>query len=185
MMELCFLYVMIILFLLYFPFFRECLTAPDVILYQELYLVCLDVAGRHVCYPPYLTEHAFTFQALSIYMYDKYICSVFSLLFVTGRSTHTDQSESMKPDCLLRLSLGGMTLTLLEQEPAQDPEDLSSMAKVSQLFFHELAFFKDSMFSERDFENLRGNFAKACPHSHLRYTAVLFLHFTISSLSMR
>ncbi|KAF4091423.1 hypothetical protein AMELA_G00036730 [Ameiurus melas] len=86
------------------------------------------------------------------------------------RSTHTGQSESMKPDCLLRLSLGGMTLTLLEQEPAQDPEDLSSMAKVSQLFFHELAFFKDSMFSERDFDNLRGNFAKACPHSHLRLT---------------
>ncbi|KAB5571342.1 hypothetical protein PHYPO_G00223950 [Pangasianodon hypophthalmus] len=86
------------------------------------------------------------------------------------RSTHTGQSESTKPDCLLRLSLGGMTLTLLEQEPAQDPEDLSSMAKVSQVFFHELAFFKDSMFSERDFENLRGSFAKACPHSHLRLT---------------
>lgn len=75
----------------------------------------------------------------------------------------------MKPDCLLRLSLGGMTLVLLEQEPSQDPDDLSSMAKVSQVFFHELAFFKDSMFSERDFENLRGSFAKACPHSHLRY----------------
>ncbi|XP_053361603.1 autophagy-related protein 2 homolog A isoform X1 [Clarias gariepinus] len=86
------------------------------------------------------------------------------------RSTHTGQSEAMKPDCLLRLSLGGMTLVLLEQEPSQDPDDLSSMAKVSQAFFHELAFFKDSMFSERDFENLRGSFAKACPHSHLRLT---------------
>ncbi|KAF7707420.1 autophagy-related protein 2 homolog A [Silurus meridionalis] len=85
-------------------------------------------------------------------------------------STHTGQSEPMKPDCLLRLTLGGLTLTLLEQEPAQDPGDLSTMAKVSQLFFHELAFFKDSMFSERDFENLRGSFAKACPHSHLRLT---------------
>ncbi|XP_047658028.1 autophagy-related protein 2 homolog A isoform X3 [Tachysurus fulvidraco] len=86
------------------------------------------------------------------------------------RSTHTGQSESTKPDCLLRLSLGGMTLTLLEQEPAQEPQDLSSMAKVSQVFFHELAYFKDSMFSERDFENLRGSFSKACPHSHLRLT---------------
>ncbi|XP_060783916.1 autophagy-related protein 2 homolog A [Neoarius graeffei] len=86
------------------------------------------------------------------------------------RSTNSGQSESMKPDCLLRLSLGGMTLTLLEKEPAQDPDGLSAMTKVSQVFFHELAFFKDSMFSERDFENLRGSFAKACPHSHLRLT---------------
>lgn len=101
----------------------------------------------------------------------------FCFLLLAGRSTQTGQSESMKPDCLLRLSLGGMTLTLLEQDPDQDPKELSSMTKVSQVFFHELAFFKDSMFSERDFENLRGNFAKACPHSHLRYNScVVFTH---------
>uniref|UniRef100_A0A4W4GE44 Autophagy related 2A n=1 Tax=Electrophorus electricus TaxID=8005 RepID=A0A4W4GE44_ELEEL len=80
------------------------------------------------------------------------------------------RSESMKPEALLRLSLGGVTLTLLEQEPPPGTEGLSPMAEVSQVFFHELAFFRDSMFSERDFKNLRGSFAKACPHSHLRLT---------------
>lgn len=37
------------------------------------------------------------------------------------------------------------------------------------MFFRELGFFKDSMFSERDFRHLKAGFAKACPHSHLRY----------------
>uniref|UniRef100_A0A3B4EI02 Autophagy related 2A n=1 Tax=Pygocentrus nattereri TaxID=42514 RepID=A0A3B4EI02_PYGNA len=86
------------------------------------------------------------------------------------RSSHGGQAESMKPDSLFRLSLGGVTLTLLEQEPPLGPYGQSSLAEVSRVFFHELAFFKDSMFSERNFQNLRGNFAKACPHSHLRLT---------------
>ncbi|KAI4893707.1 hypothetical protein NFI96_012162 [Prochilodus magdalenae] len=86
------------------------------------------------------------------------------------RSSHGGQAESMKPDSLFRLSLGGVTLTLLEQEPPMGPDGQSSLAEVSKVFFHELAFFKDSMFSERDFQNLRGSFAKACPHSHLRLT---------------
>uniref|UniRef100_A0A8C1JSM5 Autophagy related 2A n=1 Tax=Cyprinus carpio TaxID=7962 RepID=A0A8C1JSM5_CYPCA len=76
----------------------------------------------------------------------------------------------LKPDSLLRLSLGGVTLTLLEQDPPPGPDGLSSLAEVSRLFFHELVFFKDGMFSERDFHNLRGSFAKACPHSHIRMT---------------
>uniref|UniRef100_A0A672MQF7 Autophagy related 2A n=1 Tax=Sinocyclocheilus grahami TaxID=75366 RepID=A0A672MQF7_SINGR len=86
------------------------------------------------------------------------------------RSSRSSQSEPLKPDSLLRLSLGGVTLTLLEQDPPPGPDGLSSLAEVSQLFFHELAFFKDGMFSERDFHNLRGSFAKACPHSHIRMT---------------
>uniref|UniRef100_A0A8C1CSU8 Autophagy related 2A n=1 Tax=Cyprinus carpio carpio TaxID=630221 RepID=A0A8C1CSU8_CYPCA len=86
------------------------------------------------------------------------------------RSSRSSQSEPLKPDSFLRLSLGGVTLTLLEQDPPPGPDGLSSLAEVSQLFFRELGFFKDSMFSERDFHNLRGNFAKACPHSHIRVT---------------
>uniref|UniRef100_A0A672Q8Q3 Autophagy related 2A n=1 Tax=Sinocyclocheilus grahami TaxID=75366 RepID=A0A672Q8Q3_SINGR len=86
------------------------------------------------------------------------------------RSSRSSQSEPLKPDSLLRLSLGGVTLTLLEQDPPPGPDGLSSLAEVSQLFFRELGFFKDSMFSERDLHNLRGNFAKACPHSHIRVT---------------
>lgn len=86
-----------------------------------------------------------------------------------GRS-HSGQAEQMKADALLRLTLGGLTLTLLQEDPPAKAEGASSLAQVSQVFFRELAFFKDSMFSERDFHHLRGGFAKACPHSHLRLT---------------
>ncbi|XP_038867882.1 autophagy-related protein 2 homolog A-like [Salvelinus namaycush] len=86
---------------------------------------------------------------------------------IPGRSS---QSEPLKPEALLRFSLGGLTLTLLEQEPHPGPDGVSSLTQVSRVFFRELAFFKDSMFSERDFHHLRASFAKACPHSHLRMT---------------
>ncbi|XP_030595462.1 LOW QUALITY PROTEIN: autophagy-related protein 2 homolog A [Archocentrus centrarchus] len=84
-----------------------------------------------------------------------------------GRS-HSGQAEQLKPDALLRLTLGGLTLTLLQEDPHSRAD--VALAQVSQVFFKELATFKDSMFSERDFHHLRGGFAKACPHSHLRLT---------------
>uniref|UniRef100_A0A8C7J789 Autophagy related 2A n=1 Tax=Oncorhynchus kisutch TaxID=8019 RepID=A0A8C7J789_ONCKI len=87
-----------------------------------------------------------------------------------SQARRSSQSEPLKPEALLRLSLGGLTLTLLEQEPHSGPDGMSSLTQVSQVFFRELAFFKDSMFSERDFHHLRASFAKACPHSHLRMT---------------
>uniref|UniRef100_A0A3B3QY43 Autophagy related 2A n=1 Tax=Paramormyrops kingsleyae TaxID=1676925 RepID=A0A3B3QY43_9TELE len=82
------------------------------------------------------------------------------------RSTHLPTS----PDALLRLSLGGLTLTLLEHEPPGPGSGgtLPPLAEVSRVFFSELAYFKDTMFSGRDFSHLRQNFVKACPHSHLR-----------------
>ncbi|KAM6923372.1 autophagy-related protein 2 homolog A [Xenentodon cancila] len=83
---------------------------------------------------------------------------------------HSGQAEQLKPDALLRLTLGGLTLTLLKEDPVPKPDGASSLAQVSQVFFRELAFFKDSMFSEREFQHLRGGFAKACPLSHLRLT---------------
>ncbi|KAM7389872.1 hypothetical protein PAMP_023820 [Pampus punctatissimus] len=86
-----------------------------------------------------------------------------------GRS-HSGQAEQMKPEALLRLTLGGLTLTLLQEDPPTNAKGASSLAQVSQVFFQELALFKDSMFSDRDFHHLRGSFAKACPHSHLRLT---------------
>uniref|UniRef100_A0A665XEX1 Autophagy related 2A n=1 Tax=Echeneis naucrates TaxID=173247 RepID=A0A665XEX1_ECHNA len=79
-------------------------------------------------------------------------------------------AEQLKPDALLRLTIGGLTLTLLEEDLPTNQDGVSSLAQVSQVFFRELAFFKDSMFSERDFHHLRGGFAKACPHSHIRLT---------------
>ncbi|KAG9346482.1 hypothetical protein JZ751_006793 [Albula glossodonta] len=92
------------------------------------------------------------------------------------RSSQRGQSEPLKPDALLRLSLGGVTLTLLEHEPptslpgSQGPPGVSSLAEMSRVFFQELAYFKDTMLSGRDFRHLRECFAKACPHSHLRMT---------------
>uniref|UniRef100_A0A669CNR2 Autophagy related 2A n=1 Tax=Oreochromis niloticus TaxID=8128 RepID=A0A669CNR2_ORENI len=81
------------------------------------------------------------------------------------------QAEQLKPDALLRMTLGGLTLTLLQEDPQPSRADgASSLAQVSKVFFKELSAFKDSMFSERDFHQLRGGFAKACPHSNLRLT---------------
>uniref|UniRef100_A0A8D3C911 Autophagy related 2A n=1 Tax=Scophthalmus maximus TaxID=52904 RepID=A0A8D3C911_SCOMX len=93
------------------------------------------------------------------------VLCVYCILFLAGRS-HSGQAEQMKPDALLRLTLGGLTLTLLQEDPPASTDRASSLAQVSQVFFRELAFFKDSMFSERDFHHLRGGFAKAyifCP----------------------
>uniref|UniRef100_A0A8C9WNT2 Autophagy related 2A n=1 Tax=Scleropages formosus TaxID=113540 RepID=A0A8C9WNT2_SCLFO len=94
-----------------------------------------------------------------------------SVLALLGFSFTRTQSEPLKPDALLRLSLGGVTVTLLEEEPPTAPAgEQPSLGEVSQDFFRELAYFKDAMFSGRDFDHLRQNFAKACPHSHLRLT---------------
>ncbi|XP_057705882.1 autophagy-related protein 2 homolog A isoform X1 [Corythoichthys intestinalis] len=81
-----------------------------------------------------------------------------------GRS-QSGNMDQLKPDALLRLTLGGLTLTMLQEDPPAP-----SLVHVSRVFFRELASFKDGMFSERDFHHLRGGFAKACPHSHLRVT---------------
>ncbi|KAF6726611.1 Autophagy-related 2-like protein A [Oryzias melastigma] len=86
-----------------------------------------------------------------------------------GRS-YSGQAEQLKPDALLRLTLGGLTLTLLTEDPVSKSDGASSLAQVSQVFFRELGFFKDNMFSEKGFHHLRGGFAKACPQSHLRLT---------------
>lgn len=90
------------------------------------------------------------------------------LKFLLAGRSHSGQAEQLKPDALLRVTLGGLTLTLLQEDPSSKPDGALSLAQVSQVFFRELTFFKDSMFSERDFNHLRGGFAKACPHSHLR-----------------
>uniref|UniRef100_A0A3Q4G074 Autophagy related 2A n=1 Tax=Neolamprologus brichardi TaxID=32507 RepID=A0A3Q4G074_NEOBR len=98
--------------------------------------------------------------------------SLFSFsLILSWRRSHSGQAEQLKPDALLRLTLGGLTLTLLQEDPQPSSADgASSLAQVSNVFFKELTAFKDSMFSERDFHQLRGGFAKACPHSNLRLT---------------
>uniref|UniRef100_A0A3B4XZB2 Autophagy related 2A n=1 Tax=Seriola lalandi dorsalis TaxID=1841481 RepID=A0A3B4XZB2_SERLL len=98
------------------------------------------------------------------------VAGCLSSLPQASRRSHSGQAEQLKPDALLRVTLGGLTLTLLQEDLPSTLDGASSLAQVSQVFFRELAFFKDSMFSERDFHHLRGGFAKACPHSHLRLT---------------
>uniref|UniRef100_A0A8C1YLM8 Autophagy related 2A n=1 Tax=Cyprinus carpio TaxID=7962 RepID=A0A8C1YLM8_CYPCA len=124
-------------------------------------------------FKPVLNNTSCVCQYIS-FMFFLAIHQVFIFLPIE-RSSRSGQSEPLKPDSLLRLSLGGVTLTLLEQDPPPGPDGLSSLAEVSRLFFHELVFFKDGMFSERDFHNLRGSFAKACPHSHIRYARIYLL----------
>uniref|UniRef100_A0A673KXT8 Autophagy-related protein 2 homolog A-like n=1 Tax=Sinocyclocheilus rhinocerous TaxID=307959 RepID=A0A673KXT8_9TELE len=146
---------------------NEMLPGPKVC---DPYLVCLNVADLPVCIYTCFKQHMLCVSLHSIIDFSCNPSSVFVFFPPIERSSRSSQSEPLKPDSLLRLSLGGVTLTLLEQDPPPGPDGLSSLAEVSQLFFRELGFFKDSMFSERDFHNLRGNFAKACPHSHLRVT---------------
>ncbi|XP_037531173.1 autophagy-related protein 2 homolog A [Nematolebias whitei] len=86
-----------------------------------------------------------------------------------GRS-HSGQVEQLKPDALSRLTIGGITLTMLQENPSSDSDRASSLAQVSQEFFKKLAFFKNSMFSDKNFNNLRSIFAEACPLSHFRLT---------------
>uniref|UniRef100_A0A8C1YLF8 Autophagy related 2A n=1 Tax=Cyprinus carpio TaxID=7962 RepID=A0A8C1YLF8_CYPCA len=124
-------------------------------------------------FKPVLNNTSCVCQYIS-FMFFLAIHQVFIFLPIE-RSSRSGQSEPLKPDSLLRLSLGGVTLTLLEQDPPPGPDGLSSLAEVSRLFFHELVFFKDGMFSERDFHNLRGSFAKACPHSHIRYARIYLM----------
>ncbi|KAM8848900.1 autophagy-related protein 2 homolog A [Synchiropus picturatus] len=93
-----------------------------------------------------------------------------SLPQTSHRVRACSQAEQMKPDSLLRLTVGGLTLTLLQEDPPATADGASSLAQVSEVFFEQLGSFKDSMFSERDFHHLRGGFEKACPQSHLRLT---------------
>ncbi|MEQ2191229.1 hypothetical protein XENOCAPTIV_024193, partial [Xenoophorus captivus] len=80
--------------------------------------------------------------------------------------SHSGQAEQLKPEALLRLTLGGLTLTMLQEDPPSDGP--SSLAQVSQVFFRGLLSFKDKMFTSKNFNNLRDGFATACPLSHFR-----------------
>uniref|UniRef100_A0A8C1SXB8 Autophagy related 2A n=1 Tax=Cyprinus carpio TaxID=7962 RepID=A0A8C1SXB8_CYPCA len=145
----------------------------DLELDAEPYVTSMENGGEmritsQYVFKPVLNNTSCVCQYIS-FMFFLAIHQVFIFLPIE-RSSRSGQSEPLKPDSLLRLSLGGVTLTLLEQDPPPGPDGLSSLAEVSRLFFHELVFFKDGMFSERDFHNLRGSFAKACPHSHIRMT---------------
>uniref|UniRef100_A0A7N8XN33 Autophagy related 2A n=1 Tax=Mastacembelus armatus TaxID=205130 RepID=A0A7N8XN33_9TELE len=87
------------------------------------------------------------------------------------------QAEQLKPDALLRVTLGGLTLTLLQEEPSSKADGAPSLAQVSQVFFEKLVFFKDSMFSERDFNHLRSGFTKNFFPLQYLFALYLEVHF--------
>ncbi|KYO28151.1 hypothetical protein Y1Q_0009079 [Alligator mississippiensis] len=75
------------------------------------------------------------------------------------------QPDSLRPETLVRVTVGGLTLTVPHQGPAPAPP------LPAQDFFTELDSCKDAAFGGRDFSPLRQTFERACPHSHLRLTA--------------
>uniref|UniRef100_H0VCN2 Autophagy related 2A n=1 Tax=Cavia porcellus TaxID=10141 RepID=H0VCN2_CAVPO len=82
-----------------------------------------------------------------------------------GKAAPTPFLDTMRPDLLLKMTLGGMTLVLLQTcAPSSGPPDLTTH------FFAEFDATKDGPFGSRDFHHLRPRFKKACPYSHVRLT---------------
>ncbi|XP_026541578.1 autophagy-related protein 2 homolog A isoform X1 [Notechis scutatus] len=77
--------------------------------------------------------------------------------------------DSQRPEMLLRVTVGGLTLTLLHQPPGLFPSDILSLV-VAQRFFSQLGALKDAAFGGRDFHPLRHCFEEAIPRSHVRLT---------------
>lgn len=74
----------------------------------------------------------------------------------------------MRPDSLVKMTLGGLSLTLLQTaSPSSGSPDLTTH------FFAEFDAAKDGPFGSRDFYHLRPRFQRACPCSHVRYTTTL------------
>ncbi|XP_016012950.2 autophagy-related protein 2 homolog A isoform X1 [Rousettus aegyptiacus] len=82
-----------------------------------------------------------------------------------GKTAPTPLPDTLRPDSLLKMTLGGMTLTLLQTSaPSSGPPDLTTH------FFAEFDAAKDGPFGSRDFHHLRPRFQRACPCSHVRLT---------------
>ncbi|XP_051049670.1 autophagy-related protein 2 homolog A isoform X1 [Phodopus roborovskii] len=82
-----------------------------------------------------------------------------------GKMAPTPLPDTMRPDSLLKMTLGGVTLTLLQTAaPSSGPPDLTTH------FFAEFDAAKDGPFGSRDFHHLRPRFQRACPCSHVRLT---------------
>ncbi|XP_021120271.1 autophagy-related protein 2 homolog A isoform X3 [Heterocephalus glaber] len=92
-------------------------------------------------------------------------CQLSAPTCAAGKAAPTPFLDNMRPDSLLKMTLGGVTLTLLQTcTPSSGPPDLSTH------FFAEFDATKDGPFGSRDFYYLRPRFKKACPYSHVRLT---------------
>lgn len=83
----------------------------------------------------------------------------------TGKPAPAPLPDTLRPDSLLKMTLGGVTLTLL-QTAALPP----APPQLPCRFFAEFEAAKDSPFGSRDFHLLRPRFQRACPCSHIRLT---------------
>ncbi|KAJ1106499.1 hypothetical protein NDU88_003900 [Pleurodeles waltl] len=90
-----------------------------------------------------------------------------------GKANQPMTLEALRPQMLLKLTIGGLTVTLLHQylDSSQPKSQAPVLGQLTSHFFTELAYFKDTAFSGRDFQHLRQQFEKAIPRSHLRLTA--------------
>ncbi|KAM9301925.1 autophagy-related protein 2 homolog A [Gastrophryne carolinensis] len=87
-----------------------------------------------------------------------------------GKQPSLSPLEPLKPEMLLKLTVGGLTITV-----PHIPSDASSAQdcrEAASRFFEELGYFKDAAFSGRDFGHLREHFQKACQLSNVRATAL-------------
>ncbi|XP_044537960.1 autophagy-related protein 2 homolog A [Gracilinanus agilis] len=84
-----------------------------------------------------------------------------------GKAAAPIPPESLRPESLLKVTLGGMTLTALQQPPGAPPGCPPDLAAQ---FFAEFDAAKEGPFGSRDFQHLRPRFQKACPRSHVRLT---------------
>ncbi|XP_053305388.1 autophagy-related protein 2 homolog A [Spea bombifrons] len=89
-----------------------------------------------------------------------------------GKSCAPSSLEPLKPEMLLKLTLGGLTVTVPHLlDHTRIVPDISYPDAVKH-FFTELRSFQYSAFSGRDFRHLRGHFEKACQLSNVRVTAL-------------
>ncbi|XP_028916332.1 autophagy-related protein 2 homolog A isoform X3 [Ornithorhynchus anatinus] len=84
-----------------------------------------------------------------------------------GKAAPAPPLENLRPESLMKVTLGGVTLTALQQPPGVPP---GCPPDLSARFFAELDAAKDGPFASRDFRHLRPRFLKACPRSHVRLT---------------
>ncbi|XP_061461555.1 autophagy-related protein 2 homolog A isoform X2 [Rhineura floridana] len=90
---------------------------------------------------------------------------------ITGKTSHPPPPslESQRPEVLLRVAIGGLTLTLLHQSPGPAPPAAPHL-RLAEHFFSVLGGLKDSAFGGRDFHPLRRCFEGACSQSNVRFT---------------
>ncbi|KAG8438091.1 hypothetical protein GDO86_008686 [Hymenochirus boettgeri] len=91
---------------------------------------------------------------------------------MSGKSSQPSALETLKPEMLVKLTLGGLTITVPHLSTDTSPQQGYACSEAAGHFFKELGYFKDAAFSGRDFNHLRGQFAKACLLSNIRTTAV-------------